>query len=284
MPPPDGAPTTMTVDGPIQLAVTVIFFLVAVIVTVLVLRGGDPRVTRFRILVLVGGAVTVLFEPAIDRLGNIWYAHEGGHWQLFELYGIHVGLWALPVYYWFLGGQTLYTLRRFKEGVKRTDIWRLYLLFVAMDALFEITVLKTGGIYTYWGDHQPFWNADWFPLPGWYLAINGLLPLMAAAFVMLVLLSRDDRMHWTIPMVIPMSMFALYAMTAWPAIAAVQSDVSVFVAYLLGGVTIGLALFTVFMASRLLPRLAAAVEIPGADEAYRSEISHRRSALAGSRA
>ncbi|MHB8693661.1 MAG: hypothetical protein ACYDHH_20685 [Solirubrobacteraceae bacterium] len=253
----------MRVDRPTQWAVTITFFAVAGVVTMFVLRSGDRRVTRFRVLVLIGGAMTVVFEPAIDRLGNIWYADQGGHWQLLRLYGISVGLWALPVYYWFIGGQTLYTLGRFRRSITRADVWRLYLLFVAMDALFEITVLKLGGIYTYWGAHQPLWNHEWFPLPGWYLAINGLLPLIAAGFVMLVLSTRDARLHWTIPVVVPMSMFVVYAMTAWPTIAAVQSSVSLGVADLCAGVTIALSVLTAFLFARLLPRLATAVDIPG---------------------
>lgn len=261
---PHGAPVHLRVDRPTQVIVTVIFYVVAVIVTFAVLRGGDRKTKTFRMLVLVGGALTAVFEPAIDRLGNIWYADKGGVWQLFRLYGIVIGPWVVAIYYWFIGGQTLYTLRRLREGLNARGVVGLYLLFVAMDALFEVSVLKMGGIYTYWGSHQPLWNRTYFPLPGWYLAINGLLPLMGAAFVMVLLSARERHLRWCIPVVMPMSMFGVYAMTSWPTIAAINSSVSLAVADLLAIGTILLALLTMFVFTRVLPKLAAAVEIPGA--------------------
>lgn len=74
--------------------------------------------------------------------------------------GHSVPLWMFPVYFWFIGGQTVYIVHRLHAGASVRDMWRLYAVFCAMDAALELPIL-----YAYFGS-QPFWDADWFPLPG----------------------------------------------------------------------------------------------------------------------
>ena len=256
--PASDAPVDMVMSSAAQWLFTIVHFAVAIGVTVWVLRHWKGAQARLGLLVLIGGGLSVLAEPFFDRLGMIWHASVG-QWTLLVMYGHHLPLWMLPVYYWFIGGQTLLVVQRLRSGARARDLWRLYGLFCVMDFLLELPILYIGGVYTYFGN-QPFWSHTWFPLPGWYVMLNGLLPLAAAGAVML-LLSFKGRGHlWSIPLAIPMAIFAVYAATAWPVWAALNSDVSRAVSYLCGALTIALGAFTARVLITALTR-GAPVEV-----------------------
>jgi lipoprotein signal peptidase len=231
----------MVMSGSAQWVFTVMHFLIAIGVTVWLLRRYDRSNALIAVLVLVGGGLSIFAEPFLDRMGFIWHAQHG-QWTFVEMFGHSVPLWMLPVYYWFIGGQTLYVLNRLRNGATARDLWKLYVFFCVADAVLEMPILYAGGVYTYFG-HQPFWNADVFPLPGWYIVANGLLPMAGAAIVLLLSSLGDRRYLWTIPVAIPLSIFAVYAAFAWPVWAALGADVSRPVTYLAGTATIVLALY-----------------------------------------
>jgi hypothetical protein len=239
--PAPGAPVHMVMSSGAQWLFTVMHFAIAIAVTVWLWRRWEREEARLATLILIGGGLSVLAEPFFDRLGLIWHA-EVGQWTLVTMFGHSVPLWMLPVYYWFVGGQTLYVLSRLRRGATARDMWRLYAFFCAMDAVLELPILYAGGVYTYFG-HQPFFNAGWFPLPGWYILLNGVLPMAAAAAVLLLGSLDDRRYTYAIPIAIPMAIFAVYASFAWPVWAALNAKVSTFVTYLAGTATIALALF-----------------------------------------
>ena len=233
-------PSDMVVNSTAQLVVTVIQFTAAVIATIWVTRGQHGQELLMRVLVLVGGGASVVFEPFGDRLGMIWHASVG-QWTLLHQYGHFVPVWMLGTYYWFCGGQTLYVIHRVRTGASSAELWRLYWIFLVMDALLEIPVLWFTDVYTYFGN-QPFWWPPYFPLPAWYLVLNGLLPLAAGRAVLYLLDFGKPVYLWFIPAVIPMSLFAVYAATAWPVWAALNSDVSAVASYLAGVLTVALGL------------------------------------------
>jgi hypothetical protein len=108
------APTALTVDAGWQWGFGIFHCAVALLVIWLFNRGParerDWVEVRFRMLVLIGGGLgAVLFEGAVDRAGNLWYAVPG-QWQMITLFGIHVPLWVAPVYLWFAGGFALFTI------------------------------------------------------------------------------------------------------------------------------------------------------------------------------
>lgn len=230
-----GAPTDMVMSATAQTVFTVLHVAIAIGVTAWLWRGAD-RVGD--VLVLLGGGLSVLAEPLLDRLGHIWHA-EIGQWTAVEMFGHSVPVWMVPVYSWFVGGQTLYVLRRVRAGATARDLWRLYAVFCVMDALLELPILYAGGVYRYFGS-QPFFDGSWFPLPGWYIVLNGVLPLAAAGGVLLA-----GRRRALIPVLMPMSLFAVYAAMAWPTWAALDAGSSTLVADLAGVATIGLALVVV---------------------------------------
>ena len=236
-----GAPVQMVMSSTAQWVFTVLHVVIAVGVTAWLWRRWERDDARVALLILIGGGLSVLAEPFFDRLGFIWHAHVG-QWTLVTMFGHSVPLWMLPVYYWFVGGQTIYVLQRLRRGATVSDMWRLYAFFCVMDAVLELPILYAGGVYEYFGQ-QPFFNADWFPLPGWYMLLNGVLPMAAAAGVLLLGSLKDRRYMYTIPLVIPMCIFAVYASFAWPVWAALNANVSQAVTYLAGTATILLALF-----------------------------------------
>ena len=236
-----GAPIHMVMSSGGQWLFTVLHFTIAVAVTVWLWRRWERQEARIAVLILIGGGLSVLAEAFFDRLGFIWHA-EVGQWTLLKMFGHSVPLWMLPVYYWFIGGQTVYVLQRLRRGATARDMWKLYAVFCAMDAVLELPILYAGGVYTYFG-HQPFWSADAFPLPGWYIVLNGILPMAAAAAVLMLGSLRDRRYAYAIPVAIPMSIFAVYTSVAWPVWAALNAHTSTAVTYAAGTVTIVLALF-----------------------------------------
>jgi len=238
--PAPGAPVGMVMDPTAQWVFTTLHVLIAIAGTVWLFRRWERGEARLALLILVGGALSVLAEPFFDRQGMIWHA-EVGQWTAIEMFGHSVPLWMVPVYYWFIGGQTIYVLRRLRAGATVGEMWRLYVVFCVMDTLLELPILYAGGVYTYFGD-QPLWHADVFPLPGWYIFTNGLLPMTAAVAVLLLGALGDRRYLLLTPVAIPMSIFAVYAATAWPIWAALNADVSMAVRYVAAAVTIALAL------------------------------------------
>ncbi len=250
-------PTTMIVNPTAQWIITSIQFLAAAIVTVWVTRGHRGHELLMRLLVLIGGGLSVFFEPFGDRLGMIWHASIG-QWNLLHMYGHYVPVWMFATYYWYCGGQTLFVIQRIRNGASSAEIWRLYWIFLAMDAVLELPLLWVTDVYTYFGN-QPFWWPPYLPLPAWYLVLNALLPLAAARAVLHILNFGKSGYLWLIPVAIPMSLFAIYGATAWPVWAALNSDVGMAGSYLGGVVTIALGLLAAHLLSAV--HLSRAVRI-----------------------
>jgi hypothetical protein len=240
-------PTEMVVNPTEQWIITAIQFAAAAAITIWVFYGSKKEDVLLRLLVLLGGGLGVLFEPLGDRLGFIWHASVG-QWTLLHMYGHYVPVWMLGAYYWYCGGQTLFVVQRIRLGASAREIWRLYWIFLAMDAVLELPLLYISNIYTYFGK-QPFWWPPYFPLPGWYFVLNALLPLAAGRSVAYLLSLQKPVYLWLIPIMIPMSLFATYGATAWPIWAALNSTENMTTIYLCGSATIALGLMVAHLLS-----------------------------------
>jgi hypothetical protein len=244
----------MVVNPTAQVIITAIQFAAAAAITIWVFYGRDKQDVLLRLLVLLGGGLSVLFEPLGDRMGFIWHASIG-QWTLFTMYGHSVPVWMLGAYYWYCGGQTLFVVQRIRRGASSQELWRLYWIFLAMDAVLELPLLYVTDIYTYFG-HQPFWWPPYFPLPGWYFVLNALLPLAAGRAVTYLLSLQKPLYLWLVPIIIPMSLFATYGATAWPIWAALNSNADMTTIYLCGSATIALGLVVANLLSAGGPRRA----------------------------
>jgi hypothetical protein len=113
--------------------------------------------------------------------------------------------------------------------------------------------------YSYYG-HQPF---DIWGFPLWWGFVNPVMPMVAGAMIYAVRRHlRGLQLLAVIPL-IPMADGLANGATAWPTwVALNQHDVSYFWTYLASLVTLGLALYSVWMISLFVarPRTTLTVE------------------------
>jgi hypothetical protein len=238
-------------------------------------RTRDWTELRFRLLVLVGGALgAVAFEGAVDRAGQLWYATHG-QWPMVTYFGISVPLWVAPVYLWFVGGGTLLFIQRIRAGARLADLVRILLAIVVADFLLEPPIIKIANLYTYYGDTQPFYSQSWFPLPAWYVTTNLLFDLLPALVVLLIMSTRKRHIEWTIPVAMLMTMYAAYASVGWPIIAALANGSSKTITTLAAVATMMLGLASVYLGVRLAPRLKDAMRAPSDSRVAAIEPSRR---------
>ncbi len=192
---------------------------------------------------IIGGALAASFEPVVDVLGMV-FLKEQGALGTFTILDRTMPLYICFVYPWYVGGLGYLAYKLFKRGVTMRDLFVLW----AIDFLVDIFLESPGilaGTYLYYG-HQPF-NIWGFPL--WWGFVNPVMPMVAGALIF-HLRPHLDR-PWKLPAVIaciPMADGIANGATAWPMWAALnQHDVSYLWTYLASFVTLGLALFSVWI-------------------------------------
>ncbi|MGO9155791.1 MAG: hypothetical protein ACLP9N_22770, partial [Mycobacterium sp.] len=172
------------------------------------------------------------------------FLKERGALGTFTILDRTMPLYICFVYPWYVGGLGYLAYKLFKRGVTMRDL----LLLWAADFLVDIFLESPGilaGTYLYYG-HQPF-NIWGFPL--WWGFVNPVMPMVAGALIFHI------RPHlnaaWKLPAIIaciPMADGIANGATAWPMWAALnQADVSFVWTYLASFVTLGLALFSVWI-------------------------------------
>ncbi len=192
---------------------------------------------------IIGGALAASFEPVVDVLGMV-YLKEQGALGTFTILDRTMPLYICFVYPWYVGGLGYLAYKLFKRGVTMRDLFLLW----AVDCIIDIFLESPGilaGTYLYYG-HQPF-NIWGFPL--WWGFVNPVMPMVAGALIF-HLRPHLDR-PWKLPVVIaciPMADGVANGATAWPMWAALnQENVSYVWTYLASFVTLGLALFSVWI-------------------------------------
>jgi hypothetical protein len=256
---PAGAPIDMAADPTWQWIFGLLHFGLAGLTIFLAARGPvrerNWAELRFRMLVLLGGALgSVFFEAAVDRSGQLWYA-EIGAWHLVTMYGVSVPLWVMPVYLWFLGGGTLYIILRIRSGARPRDFIKIFVYIAVADMLLEIPIIKLAGLYTYWGHTQPYYSQDWFPLPLWYITTNRWFDLLPALVVLLLMSTRVRHIEWSIPVVMVVSCYVTYGSVTWPVVNALQNGAGKPVTWLAGTATIVLGVGATYIGAHLAPKL-----------------------------
>ncbi len=192
---------------------------------------------------ILGGALAASFEPVVDVLGLV-FLKERGALGTFTILDRTMPLYICFVYPWYVGGLGYLAYKLFKRGVTMRDL----LLLWAADFLVDVVLESPGilaGTYLYYG-HQPF-NIWGFPL--WWGFVNPVMPMVAGALIFHI--HPHLNAPWKLPAVIaciPMADGIANGATAWPMWAALnQADVSYVWTYLASFVTLGLALFSVWI-------------------------------------
>lgn len=259
MPPPPNAPVDMVVDPTWQWIFGGLHFAIAAWVVYYSgrtpFRQKDWREFAFRMTVLFSGALgAVVFEPAVDRAGNLWYA-EIGAWPMAHMWGISVPLWVAPVYLWFIGGGSLVIVDRIRKGVRSRDYLLIFAGIAVADLLLEVPIIKIAKLYTYYGENQPFFHQDWFPLPLWFIFTNRVFDLVPALLLVVLMSFRSKWVIAGIPVLMFGSMYVSYAFVTWPVVAALHNGASPLVAHLAATYTIVVATLTTIAGARIAPRM-----------------------------
>jgi len=159
---------------------------------------------------ILGGALAASFEPVVDVLGLV-FLKERGALGTFTILDRTMPLYICFVYPWYVGGLGYLAYKLFKRGVTMRDLFLLW----AIDFLVDI-FLESPGILAGIFHIRPHLNTAW------------KLPAVIAC--------------------IPMADGIANGATAWPMWAALnQADVSYVWTYLASFVTLGLALFSVWI-------------------------------------
>jgi hypothetical protein len=221
---------------------------IALAVAIRHVRGGKGPLLLYCI---IGGAFAATLEPVVDVLGLV-YLKEHGAVGTFTVLGRTMPLYICFVYPWYVGGLGYLGYRLFDRGITRKALFQLWALDCVVDVFLETPgiVAKT---YSYYG-HQPF-KVLGFPL--WWGFVNPIMPMIAGAMIFRLLPQlRGWQLLAVIP-IIPMADGLANGATAWPMwVTLNQHDVSYVVTYLAGFVTLGLALYAVWMISFLVVRPA----------------------------
>jgi hypothetical protein len=261
---PPHAPVHLIVSSGWQWGFGIFHFAVAILVSYLFNRGPARErnwaEVRFRMLVLIGGGLgAVFFEGAVDRAGNLWYALPG-QWKMIAFFGIHVPLWVAPVYLWFAGGFALFTILQIRKGAGVATFAKIAGALVLADMGFEIPIVRFAKLYVYYGHNQPLFNANWFPLPAWYITTNMFFVLLPALLVMAVMASGRRRIEWTIPFVMIAACYMCYGSVAWPVVAAMQDGLSKLDTTLAALLTMALGCTATYVSAHVAPKLRHAMD------------------------
>lgn len=210
-------PSTGAMDPTYQMIFMVVLSTVAAGFIVMALRNWQKTGSPVALLCLIGGGLCVFLEPVVDVLGLCWFWREG-NWTMFETFGRPIPVWMLPVYIFYVGGQTFYTLGRMERGETTGGIWKLWAIYCVVNVLLEEPPLWFN-LYTYYGA-QPLQLSK---LPLWWPAINGAMPIVAAALIYKLKPALQGAKLGLIVLLVPMADGATNAAVGWPVWNAVNS-------------------------------------------------------------
>lgn len=199
---------------------------------------------------IAGGAMAAFMEPVVDVLGLV-YLKENNALGTFTVLDRTMPLYICFVYPWYVGGLGYLAYRLFERGITMRGLFQLWLLDCVVDIVLESPGILAG-TYSYYG-HQPF-NIWGFPL--WWGFVNPIMPMVAGALIYKIRphLSGNLQLLALAPL-IPMADGLANGATAWPMwIALNQTDVSYVWTYLAGFITLGLALYAVWIIGLVVAR------------------------------
>ncbi len=171
-------PRDMVVPETMQTVMTVavgsVLALMLIGISVLCFRKGTP----LYLLIMVGGAICMFNETALDILGHCYFP-EIGDWQAYSTLGRAIPMWVAFAYVAYFGGLTAIEVFCLRRGVSRKQIWAGILAIEALNCLLELPPLSKG-LYTYYGE-QPLRIAGEFPAV--WLVFNCVGSFLAATII-----------------------------------------------------------------------------------------------------
>jgi hypothetical protein len=200
---------------------------------------------------IAGGALAATMEPVVDVLGLVYLKELGAH-GTFTILDRTMPLYICFVYPWYVGGMGFLAYRLFQRGITMKGLFQLWALDAVVDVFLELPGIRAQ-TYLYYG-HQPF---NFFGFPLWWAFVNPVMPMVAGALIFTIrphLGTSWWRLLAVVPL-IPMADGLANGAIAWPTwIALNQTDVSYVWTYLAALVTLGLALYAVWIVGLAVAR------------------------------
>lgn len=196
MPPLDATPQ------PAHAIVTIVTGAVALGFLLYAVGVWRRRGTPVYVVLLAAGLVCVVNEIPLSWAGHFYYPRADA-WEAFEMYGRIVPFWAVFAYTIYCGGLSIAMCEWLNRGVTRARVWVGVGVVCGLDAILEITVLRTDN-YIYYGQ-QPL-RIDRFP--SIWMAMNVIAVLGTATVLRAFPRWFAGRNVWRLLVVLPLCQVA----------------------------------------------------------------------------
>ena len=174
---------------------------------------------RVMLLVMIGGALSILCEPLLDLLGAAWYPIINIP-VAFELMGRPMPAWLILAYTVFFGFVGSFTIWSFQRGVTQTQIWLMFLVPICLD-IFQQEVLLHYQLLMYYGN-QPLILLWKFPF--WWAPCDSFGDFLAATVFFLLMPYMRGTRALALPLIYPIVDFIGYAAVSIPRFNAVNTQ------------------------------------------------------------
>lgn len=202
------------------------------------------------LLALGSGTLASLVEPLLDLVGHVrWAQNLPG--PAFVAFGIDIPLLIPCCYALFMGMEAYWVCAIIRRGATTGQLFRLFAVVAASDAIMEHPGLITG-VYEYYGD-QPF---EFYRFPFYWAFTNGVAIMTIGALLHYVW-SRVERDAWPRIAVLPVGMIGTVVgelATGFPVFLAINMDIATWLQWLAGAVTILLSLAWIRLLADLVAR------------------------------
>jgi hypothetical protein len=242
------------ISATIAAAVVLLGVVIAAVIYLRRRRDATP------LMFLLGGALTVGYEPLVDVLGKC-YLPDQYQWTIFTVLGRDMPAYAVLVYSAFFGGFAWMSWSHLRSGKPASGLWRKYAIAICINTfLFETPAVTIFHLYKYYG-HQPL---DFWGFPLWWPFVNTAGPIAAGVVVYLLGeysgLSKRTLLGLCVVLV-PMTNGAANGAAAYPTWVALNSDVQPWVTWCAGAITVALAVLIVRGAIGLVDALKSRVAV-----------------------
>lgn len=215
----------------------------------------------YPIFVFLGAGCSVLYEPLGDLLTKVAYPPIEQQ-SLMTSFGRPIPLWMLPNYFFFFCTPILLLLQFVvRAQVSRATWWATYAGLVLFVALFEQPGIAAQS-WKYYAENQAF-SVNTYPV--WVAFVNAQSLLLMAAGVCLLRRVIAPRASVVVVFVVPMLLVASHVGVSLPIVSALYSTDNRLLTNAAALATIGMCLFNVWLAHRVV-----AASAPAADDAQRS--------------
>lgn len=241
-------PRNLEMPGTAELLFSVFGGALLIFCIVVGVKRVRERQEWYMLLLLVGGALASLLEPAIDVLGMM-YIHEEGATQAFNFLERGMPIFVPVAYAGYIGGCAYVAYRYLRNGISFQRVASQWALFVVFNIAFETPAVLLD-VYTYYGP-QPL--SPW-GFPFWYAFINPVSSLVAGAILVHLEQRVDRRTTYVLtPLVLPFAHGSAYACAALPMWATLNdADLAHGWRYVGSLLTLSLVMTLLFLVSTLL--------------------------------